>query len=60
MIADTFSSAELLCRVPPDEALAYGAATEAGILQGRTAYVHNPPTCMIPSLSLPIYCKVSF
>merc|ERR1712179_459304 len=58
LATETFSGAEVLVRIPPDEASAYGAAAEAGIVCDSEAS-RDTGAPMVPALAVSVFVKVT-
>ncbi|CAL4114427.1 unnamed protein product, partial [Meganyctiphanes norvegica] len=58
LAAEAFPEAEVLFRIPPDEANAYGAAAEAGIICDSDA-TREADAPMVPALDISVFVKVT-
>jgi len=58
LATEAFSEAEVLVRIPPDEATAYGAAAEAGIVCDSEAS-RDTGAPMVPALAVSVFVKVT-
>jgi len=58
LATDAFPEAEVLFRIPPDEASAYGAAAEAGLVCDSEASKETDAP-MVPALALGVFVKVT-
>lgn len=59
MVADAFPEAEVLFRIPPDEANAYGAAAEAGIVCDNEAPKETVTQALVSALAVSVFVKIS-
>lgn len=58
MAADAFPEAEVLFRIPPDEANAYGAAAEAGIVCDNDTPKDSGTQALVPALDRSVFVKI--
>lgn len=57
LVGDAFPKADLLCSLPPDEALAAGASTEAALLLGQQIQA-SADASLVPALATSVFCMV--
>lgn len=57
LVGDAFPKADLLCSLPPDEALAAGASTEAALLLGQQTQT-SVDSSLVPALATSVFCMV--